>query len=88
VIDGVIFIYGGEEPSLLDGGVHDRHWMLATRVGTQRWQPAPPLVVHGVNGAVLEETLMIAGGSTRHGALSLAGWSSALQIMKRAPVPR
>ena len=33
-------------------------------------------------------TLMIAGGSTRHGAWSLAGWSSALQIMKREAVPR
>ena len=89
VIDGVIFIYGGEEPSLLDGGINDRHWMLDTRRGAQHWEPAPPppLVVHGTHGAVLRGTMVIAGGSTRHGALTLTGWSSALQLMKPAVTP-
>jgi len=89
VIDGVIFIYGGEEPSLLDGGINDRHWMLDTRRGAQHWEPvpSPPLVVHGTHGAVLRGTMVIAGGSTRHGALTLTGWSSALQLMKPAVTP-
>ena len=89
-IDGVIFIYGGEEPSLLGGGVNDRHWMLDTRSATQRWEPAPapPLAVHGADGAVLHDAMVIAGGSTRHGALTLAGWSKELQLMQPVAVRR
>jgi Kelch motif len=82
-VDDVIYIFGGEEPSFLDGGVNDRHWMLDTRVPGPRWEPAPtpPLAVHGSDGAVLEGTIAIAGGSTRHGAFSIAGWTSALQLI-------
>ena len=88
VIDGVIFIYGGEEPSFLDGAINDRHWMLDTRGGAQSWKPAPrpPLTVHGTSGAVLQGTMVIAGGATRHGALTLLGWSDALQLMDAALV--
>jgi hypothetical protein len=84
VIDGVIFIFGGEEPRFLGGGIYDRHWMLDTRAPTLRWQPAPPppLAVHGSSGAVLQGMVAIAGGSTRHGALSIAGWTKELQLMK------
>jgi hypothetical protein len=34
-INGVIFIYGGEEPSFIDGGINDRHWMFDTRAASQ-----------------------------------------------------
>jgi hypothetical protein len=90
VIDGVVFIYGGEEPSLVDGGIKDRHWMFDARGASQRWElaPPPPLAVHGTDGAVLQGALVIAGGSSRHGALSLAGWSKELQLMMPGAVRR
>ena len=90
VINGVIFIYGGEEPSFVDGGIKDQHWMFDTRSASQRWEraPAPPLAVHGAEGAVLDDAMVIAGGSTRHGVLSLAGWSKELQLMKPRVVRR
>lgn len=90
VIDGVVFIYGGEEPGLVDGGIKDRHWMFDARGASQRWElaPPPPLAVHGTDGAVLQGTLVIAGGSSRHGALSLAGWSKELQLMMPGAVGR
>lgn len=89
VVDGVIFIFGGEEPSFLDGGINDQHWKFDTRAQIPRWEaaPAPPLPVHGTNGAVLQGTIAIAGGASRHGALSVAGWSSALQLIKPAVGP-
>ena len=90
VINGVIFIYGGEEPSLIDGGINDRHWMFDTRGASPRWEPAPasPLAVHGADGAVLNDAMVIAGGSTRHGALSAMGWSKELQLMRRGVLRR
>jgi len=89
-IDGVIFVYGGEEPSFLDGSVNDRHWMLDTRSERRRWHPAPapPLPVHGSYGAVLQDNLVIAGGATTHGALSIVGWSDALQTLVRPAIAR
>jgi Kelch motif protein len=88
-IDGVIFIFGGEEPSLF-GRVYDRHWMLDTRRTPQRWEPGtrPPLAVHGTSGAVLQGAMAIAGGSTRHGYLTLTGWSKELQLMRPGAVRR
>ena len=41
VIDGVILIYGGEEPGLVDGGINDRHWMLDTRGRAHTGSPRP-----------------------------------------------
>jgi hypothetical protein len=78
----VIFIFGGEEPSFLDGGVNDQHWKLDTRTQAPRWEPAPspPLAVHGTDGVLLDGMIAIAGGATRHGAFSVAGWTSALQL--------
>ena len=57
VINGVIFIYGGEEPNFIEGGINDRHWMFDTRGASPQWEPAPapPLAVHGADGAVLHE---------------------------------
>jgi len=82
--DEVIYIIGGEEPSFLDGGVNDRHWKFDTRDQRPRWQsvPAPPLAVHGTDGAVVDGMITIAGGAARHGAFSVAGWTSALQLFQ------
>ena len=89
-IDGVIFVYGGEEPSFADGAVNDRHWKLDTRSQSGRWEPAPapPLVVHGTSGAVLQGNLAVAGGATWHGALSIVGWTDALQILTPPAIAR
>jgi hypothetical protein len=84
VVDDVIYIFGGEEPSFLDGGVNDRHWKLDTQEAAPHWEPAPapPLAVHGSDGALLEGMIAIAGGATKHGAFSVAGWTSALQLFR------
>jgi hypothetical protein len=81
-IDGRIYVLGGEDPSLL-GGVVDEHWVLDTRDDPPRWDPAPapPLTVHGADGAVFEGMMVIVGGASRQGALSVTAWESRFQIM-------
>jgi hypothetical protein len=81
-VDDVVFVFGGEESDFLSGEVVDRHWKLDARASTQRWEPAPmpPLAVHGTNAAMLRGMIAIAGGSSRHGALTVAGWSNRLQL--------
>ncbi len=88
VVDGVILVFGGEEASLLRGGVFDRHWMLDTRAAAPGWQPAPPppLAVHGADGAVFQGTMVIAGGASRHGALSVTSWTDAVQWLQPATI--
>jgi hypothetical protein len=80
VIDGVILILGGEEPELF-GRVYDRHWMLDTAAPSPNWgsAPAPPLAVHGADGAVFQGTMVIAGGASRHGVLSVSAWTNTVQ---------
>jgi hypothetical protein len=81
VVDGVILVYGGEAPGLVGGRVFDRHWMLDTRSQDPAWRPAPPppLAVHGADGAVLQGRLVIVGGASRHGMLSVTAWTDAFQ---------
>src|SRR5262249_55118766 len=81
VFDGTIYIFGGEEPDFLAGEVKDRHWKLDTRTGAQRWEPAPrpALAVHGSNAVILGDGIAIAGGASRHGALSAAAWTDTFQ---------
>lgn len=80
-IDGIILIFGGEDPGLFGGQVYDRHWMIDARAPKPAWRPAPapPLAVHGADGALFQGTLVVAGGASRHGALSVTAWSDALQ---------
>ena len=93
VVDGVIFISGGEEMQLLRGGIVDQHWALHTGASSPApssatspaWEPvvAPPIPVHGADGAIFQGTFVIAGGASRHGALSVTAWSDAFQWMDR-----
>jgi non-specific serine/threonine protein kinase len=84
VVDGVIFISGGEEPSGA-GGVIDRHWMLDTgsepSVG---WEPLspPPLPIHGAHGAALDGQFLIVGGALRQGAYSRLSWTVSAQAYR------
>lgn len=83
VVDGRIHIVGGEEPDLLGGGIERRHWVLDTSAEAPRWQagPAPPLHVHGADGAVWHGGMVIAGGAARHGLLSIFAWTPSLQLL-------
>jgi N-acetylneuraminic acid mutarotase len=84
VVDGTIYIFGGEEPDFLTGEVKDKHWKLDTRAAAPRWEPAPrpALAVHGTNAVVLADSIAIVGGASRHGALSAAAWTDALQLYR------
>lgn len=81
VVDGVVAVFGGEEPALVGGRIFDRHWMLDPHAPDPVWRPAPepPLAVHGADGAVFQGTVVIAGGASRHGALSVTAWTDAFQ---------
>jgi hypothetical protein len=89
VVNGRVLIYGGEEPTLWGGKVFDRHWMLDSDGAPERWRPAPPppLPVHGADGTVFQGTLVIAGGASRHGALSVTAWTDAVQRLNGIPLP-
>lgn len=82
-LDGRIYVLGGEDPSLREG-VIDEHWVLDTRDEPPRWEPAPapPLAVHGADGAVFEGMMVIVGGASRQGALSVTAWERAFQTME------
>lgn len=83
VVGDRILIFGGEEPTLT-GSVYDRHWMLDTTATAPRWEPAPapPLALHGADGAVFQGSMVIAGGAGRHGALSVTAWTDAVQRLE------
>ncbi len=85
VIDGRIYIFGGEEPAFWGGGIFDRHWVLDTGEDDPQWRPAssPPLAVHGADGVVFENAMVIVGGAGRHGLLSITAWTEAFQVMDR-----
>jgi hypothetical protein len=89
VVDGVILVYGGEEPALVGGRVFDRHWMLDTRAPVPSWRPAPPppLAVHGADGAVFQGRLVIVGGASRHGMLSVTAWTDRFQRLDGPVTP-
>ena len=81
VIDGVIYVSGGEDPGG-NGGVIDRHWQLDTGVDDRAaWAPLtpPPLAVHGAHGVAVDGRFLIIGGALRQGAFSSVSWTSANQ---------
>lgn len=75
VIAGDIHLVGGEDPSVLGGGVIDRHLVL--RRGARSWEEldSPPLAVHGAAGGTVDGQLLVAGGAARQGALSPLAWT-------------
>lgn len=86
VVDGSILVSGGEEPAL-GGEVFDRHWVLDPAGSPGRWRaaPPPPLAIHGADGAVFQGTLVIVGGASRHGLLSVTAWTDAFQTLQLTP---
>ncbi|MDQ3937203.1 MAG: hypothetical protein M3253_00820 [Chloroflexota bacterium] len=80
---GLVLISGGEDPQPGGAGVFDRHWWLDQREPEADWRPlmAPPLAVHGAEGAMIGDRFYIAGGATRAGGLSFMSWSDALQVL-------
>jgi hypothetical protein len=89
VVDGVILVLGGEEAALRGGGIIDRHWMLDTRLENPTWEaaPPPPLAIHGADGAVFQGTMVMVGGASRHGALSVTAWTGAFQRLEARMPP-
>ena len=84
VVDGMIFISGGENPSE-SGGVIDLHWQLDTTLGdAAAWQPLspPPLAVHGAHGAAIDGRFVMVGGALRQGAFSRFSWTGANQAYR------
>lgn len=85
VVGGTILIYGGEEPALAGGRIFRRYWLLEPAHRRWRAAPPPPLAVHGADGAVFQGRLLIAGGASRHGTLSVTAWTDAVQWGAEVP---
>jgi N-acetylneuraminic acid mutarotase len=88
VIDGDVHVVGSEDPSFLGGGVSASHYVFGKR-GT-RWKQLSrqPLGVHGAAYGVWEESLIVAGGASRNGALSVISWTDATQLFTEPAAPR
>jgi N-acetylneuraminic acid mutarotase len=79
VVGDVIHVVGSEDPTFIGGGVSSAHHVLREksdeweRLGTQ------PLGVHGAAFGVYNDTLVVAGGASRNGALSVLSWTNITQ---------
>jgi hypothetical protein len=81
-----ILVSGGEDPGR--GTMVDRHWILDTAdVTSDSWVELapPPLTVHGVPGAALRGSFVIAGGSARAGGQSNTAWTGLTQRLIELP---
>jgi hypothetical protein len=79
IVDGVIYVSGGEDPA---AAIVDRHWRLDTAFADgDTWEalPPPPLAVHGVPGVSVDGRFLVIAGSTRPGGQSNNGWTGAVQ---------
>ncbi|WP_317493079.1 kelch repeat-containing protein [Haloechinothrix sp. LS1_15] len=74
-----IHVVDGEDPSLVTGGIIDRHLVLPP--DEEEWEEAldSVLAVHGAGYGVIDDELIIAGGASRQGALSLLSWTEVTQ---------
>jgi hypothetical protein len=83
VLNRIILVSGGEDPAGADR-VLDRHWQLDTDLTGDGWVPlnAPPLPVHGAQGAVVNGRFVIAGGASRPGSMSRFAWSGLVQAYR------
>ena len=80
VIDGDVHVVGSEDPRVIGGGVSFSHYVFGAK-GT-RWKTLArePLGVHGAAYGVWNEQLIVAGGASRNGALSVISWSDVTQV--------
>lgn len=78
--DGLIHIVGGEDPSLIGGGVRDTHLALDPVGNIWLQGPKPLQAVHGTPGVVVAGNLVIVGGARRQGTLSVFGWTGLVQV--------
>lgn len=79
VIGGDLHVVDGEDDSLLTGGILARHVVLPE--DAEAWEEAPDsmLAVHGAGYGVIGDELIIAGGASRHGLLSILSWTEVTQ---------
>lgn len=86
VIDGDVHVVGSEDPSFIGGGVSASHYVFRAK-GT-RWKEIArqPLGVHGAAYGVWNGQLVVAGGASRNGALSVISWSDATQVFSEDDV--
>lgn len=89
VLRDELFVVGGEDPSFIGGHVSNDNFMLALEApeGEPRWQrrPEPMLAVHGAAFGTSERSLVIAGGASRNGALSIVSWTNVTQTFSVLP---
>jgi N-acetylneuraminic acid mutarotase len=85
VIDDDVHVVGSEDPSFIGGGVSASHYVFGKR-GT-RWKELPrqPLGVHGAAYGVWDDALVVAGGASRNGALSVISWTDTTQLYADRP---
>jgi hypothetical protein len=87
VIDGDVHVVGSEDPSVIGGGVSASHYVFRAK-GT-RWKriAREPLGVHGAAYGVWDDSLVIAGGASRNGALSVISWTDVTQLFGQRSQP-
>lgn len=89
VLRDELFVVGGEDPSFFGGHVSNDHFMLALEApdAEPRWQrrPEPMLAVHGGAFGTSDRSLVIAGGASRNGALSIVSWTNVTQTFNVLP---
>jgi N-acetylneuraminic acid mutarotase len=87
VLDGTILVLAGEDRATFAGQVFDVAWRLPP--GADDWQPAAPLPlpVHGAGDGVVGGRLVVAGGASRQGALSIFSWTDRVDSLADADAP-
>lgn len=80
VVGRSLHVVGGEDPGVIGGRVIEAHYMLEQ--GSLRWRSGtrPVLAVHGAGFAVHGNGLIVAGGASRQGGLSVASWTGVTQV--------
>jgi hypothetical protein len=87
VLDGTVLVLAGEDPATFAGQVFNGAWRLPSGAGD--WQPAPPLPlpVHGAGDGVVGGRLVVAGGASRQGALSVFSWTGRVDSLDDPDAP-
>ncbi len=80
VIDGDVHVVGSEDPSFFGGGVSASHYVFRAKGSRWKQLARQPLGVHGAAYGVYQDSLIVAGGASRNGALSVISWTDATQL--------